>query len=292
MAQLIPNIYFLLFSFLSLSFILIWALIFHIHSSKKTPTKYLYFVPVLIGIGAALGALGIEIIVSKLLVLELSFLEPDFRVLELKNLINPLIFSFVFIAFIEEVSKFILIKKYLELKKVSSVVEGMKIGLWVGFGFVFIENIIYFFNFASYAATLPIISVFLIRGTLSTLAHGLYGVISSYYISLATFHKFYRRYFLRAALIASILLHGIFNFFLIINLGFYSVLLIFALLIIVLVWYNEKNVLVIGISRFDLRLNTPQFFTEKSEVEALLSKNKSPSKMYRMLLELFPHKRQ
>jgi len=281
---------YIFFALLSLLFVLLWAGFFHFYSPKKTTSKYLLLISFCLGIGTAFIALLLEIVLPHYFDVDFFFLQSAFTPTSLLSLVQPLLFSFLFIAVIEESIKFIVLKNYIGRITIEKVSDGMKIGLWVGFGVVFIENILYFINFLSYTniTTLSFFSIFLLRGFLSTLAHGLYGAIMGYYLSLAKFHRLYRFYFLRKGFITSLVLHGLFNFFLIIHLGFYSVFVLALSLFIVLLWYQGRKNIESYLSRYGLTTKSIPLFAERSEIEIILVKQKSPPALFKKVIGLFP----
>ncbi len=166
----------------------------------------------------------------------------------------------------------------------------MKIGLWLGLGFAFAENTLYFFTFFSdaYSVHVLVLTLF-IRGILSTLAHGLYGTIMGYYLSLAKFHALYRPRFLRISLATSTLVHGFFNFLLIVYLGTASVFLLMAFLAIALIWYADRRSLEVNASSSDLlNMKRPPFLAIQHELEVVLSKQNAPFSSFQKLLTWFP----
>ncbi len=273
----------------SLLFILLWAGFFFYYSPKKTTPKNILFTPFLFGIGVSLVVFLFEKLSLSFINIDLSFLQPLFTIHNPQELIGPFLFSFCFIALIEESAKFIILKKYFKIKAVNQVIDGMKIGLWLGFGFVFIENTFYFLNFYS-QLTAPslLINIVLLRGVFSTLAQALYGMIMGYYISLAKFNKLYQYSFLRKGFATSLIVHGFFNFFLIINLGVSSAFMLIAILIVTLIWYNNKKNLELYLYIDSKKLIAPPFLADRIELETLLSKQKAPAEYFRQLLRLFP----
>jgi len=275
----------------SLLYVLLWMGFFYIYSPRKTVRpKFLLFAFVL-GIGSALLALAAEQTAFFYFDINTSFLSPFFFVRSFADLWGPLIFSFLVAAVIEESAKFSFIKKYFDITSINQIIDGMKMGLAMGLGFAFVENIIYFSDALYYSnlTTEEIATVFLLRGAFSTLAHGIYGIVMGYYLSLAKFNESLRRRLAWRALFASILIHGLFNFFLIINLGFYSVFMLVFLLIAALLWYNDRKNLELRIRGGDRTLVVPPFLAERLELEVWKSKHSSQAdyldRLWNILLE-------
>lgn len=272
----------------SLSFVVLWIGFFYVYSPKKTiHVKYLS-IAFFIGIGAAFLSLALERSVATYLNIDTSFLDPSFSAKSISDLYLPILFSFFFAAIIEESSKFVLIKQYFDITNVNQVIDGMKICLVSGLGFAFIENILYFYNINTLTLS-EIIALFVLRGMFSTLAHAIYGIVMGYYLALGKFYDKLRSNFIWRALIASILIHGLFNFFLIIKLGFYSLFMLASLLIAVVLWYNDRKNLELHIMSGDQTIVVPPFLAEKLELEVWKSKHSSSSdyleKLWNILLE-------
>ena len=204
--------------------------------------------------------------------------------------VDSVLYAFAATAFVEETIKFFILKKQLETHNVDQVIDGMKLGLWIGFGFAFAENASYFFNFfsADYSMSVLVFVIF-VRSILATLAHGLYGVVMGYFMSLARFHALYRPRFLRISFFTSILIHGFFNLFLISSLGVWSVLLMAVFLIIVLTWYNDRRNIEVNIDTAFATRKDPPFLAIEHELEAIFSKNNAPLSVFARLLQWFPH---
>lgn len=275
----------------SLLFVLLWAGFFFFYSPKKTTPKKIILIAFLFGICAAFSAYLLEHFLLFVFRFDLSFLIPGFVARNFQHFGRIFLFSLFFVALFEELIKFIILRKYLETKTVNQVIDGMKIGLWLGLGFVFIENIFYFLNFYSQpAAPFSLAASVLLRGILSTLAHALYGAVMGYYLALAKFNKSYQQYFLRKGFLISFIIHGFFNFFLIINLGLLSVSILIFFLAFTLIWYNTKKNLEVYIFIEGKKLTVPPLWAERAELETLLSKNKASIEYFKQLLKLFPPK--
>ncbi len=258
----------------SLLFVSLWMCFFYVYSPKKTIHFKFLLISFFIGIGAAFLSLAVEQTVITYLDIDSSFLSPSFAAHSINDLLGPIIFSFLFAAIIEESSKFVLVKKYFDITNVNQVIDGMKICLISGLGFAFIENIIYFYDISSLRAS-EVVALFVLRGAFSTLAHGIYGIVMGYYLSLSKFYDKLHTHFYFRALLASVLVHGLFNFFLIIKLGFYSLFMLLALLIATILWYNDRKNLELHITGGDKTIVVPPFLAEKLELEVWKSKHSS-----------------
>lgn len=258
----------------SLFFVLLWIFFFYIYSPKKTIHIKFLSIAFFLGIGSAFLALTLEQVVFFYFNIDTSFLEPSFVAKSLNDLVFPLLFSFLFVAIIEESSKFVFVKKYFDITSINQVIDGMKICLAMGLGFAFIENIIYFSKIPSLSPA-EIASLFILRGAFSTLAHGIYGIIMGYYLSLGKFYERLHTHFVWRALFASILIHGLFDFFLIVQLGFYSLFMLIFLLAAAIIWYNDRKNLELRIISGDQTIIVPPFLAERLELEVWKSKHTS-----------------
>ncbi|MDP1689111.1 MAG: PrsW family intramembrane metalloprotease [bacterium] len=272
----------------SLFFIILWILFFYVYSPKKTIRIKFLLVAFILGISSAFLSLIVEMRLFNYFNIDTSFLDISFSAKTLSDLIGPLIYSFCFAAIIEETSKFILVKKLFDLTNINQVIDGMKIGLALGLGFALIENSIYFSAVITQTSD-KIAAVFILRGVLSTLAHGIYGIVMGYYLSLAKFYEKLHTHFVWRALIASFLIHGLFNFFLIIQLGFYSLFMLVFLLVAAVLWYNDRKNLELRITMGDKTLVVPPFLAEKLEFDIWKGKKVSREdyleKLWNILLE-------
>lgn len=286
------NFVFIFLPLLSLIFVLLWAVFFFFYSPRKTTPSRILFTSFFLGVSAALVAFLIEQLFLFFTNLDLSFLQSLFIFQKPIDLIKPLFLSFFFIALIEETIKFIILKEYLKSKKVNQVIDGMKTGLWLGLGFAFVENVFYFLNFYSQLEILKLLMIaILLRGVFSTLAHALYGAVMGYYLSLAKFNRLFQNQFARKAFLANLVIHGFFNFFLIINLGGFSVLILISILIIIIIWYSAKKNLELYVLVEGKKMARPPFWASRLELETLLSKQKASDKHFEELLRLFPPKK-
>lgn len=276
-------------SLISLIFVAIWLGFFYFYSPKKTiPKKNLLFA-FLLGILAAVFALVFERSFLSFLNIDLSFLRPEFNVQGFQDFIAPFLFAFFIAALVEETIKFFILEKYSKINAVNQAVDGMKIGIWLGLGFAFIENIVYFSQFYSQTPSLAELSkLILIRGFLPALAQALYGAVMGYYLSLAKFNRMFQVYFLKRAFLITVIVHGLFNFFLIVNLAYYSVSILIILLLSVIFWYHSRKNLEIYTKEKIFLM--PSFLPDQREMETLFSKEQAPPSMFKQLLNLFPPK--
>ena len=198
-------IFYSIFALVSLFFVFLWATFFFFYSPRKTTSPKILFISFILGILTACLAFIFETIFSSFSKIDAIFFRYLFPN---QNNVSLYAYLFVFIflmAAIEEIIKFVFLRQYLKINAVNQIVDGMKIGIWLGLGFVFIENVFYFLNFYFQITKIQsLLSVIVLRGIFSTLAHALYGAIMGYYLSLAKFNKIYQSYFLQRGYLINI----------------------------------------------------------------------------------------
>lgn len=200
------------------------------------------------------------------------FLEPSQDPMELGILA---LFTFFFIAPVEELLKFSLlffvIKRF--PKHLNQIIDGIKFGVVVGLGFAVLENGIYFYSDFVSGNARSLLEIFFLRFFVSTLGHSLYTGILGYYVGLGHFYRLYRGKFIRNGLILAILIHGFFNFFLLVDVGFYSIIIVVASFLFMMKWYRDRKNLEAYIVQGKYEMIRPPLFSERPEFESILAKN-------------------
>jgi len=110
--------------------------------------------------------------------------------------------------------------------KFTRIIDGVKYGVAVGLGFAAAENALYLFNSLRVLDLNSFVSTFLLRFAISTLAHILYSGIFGYYIGKAQFQRYGRVRTYATGLILAIVTHGLFDFVLFSQVGFYAIILL------------------------------------------------------------------
>lgn len=166
--------------------------------------------------------------------------------------------SFLAIAPIEESVKFaVLVPLLARLRFFRNPLDGMMFGLMVGLGMAAVENWIVFAEGIPSWGEAGSASLFALRLMGSTLAHALYGAILGYFIGQANASRLWRRRFLVRGLATSVLVHGLFDFFLFVRFGPFSFFGLIALLALSFRWYTDrKNFLEALVSRSTESLGT------------------------------------
>lgn len=125
---------------------------------------------------------------------------------------NPILYSFVYAAGIEEFCKWFILY-FVLFKNVifDEPYDGIVYSVAVASGFATMENIFYaFLNHPSFFDLL-------LRGILPVSGHALFGVTMGYYLGEAKFHPTNDRKYLFVALLIPLLYHGIFDYILLVN---------------------------------------------------------------------------
>ena len=265
-----------------LSFIpsLFWLFFYFFYSPQFTTSRGILAAVFFGGIVAALAAAFIErwgvglLPGHTLSVLnQYFFLEPPQDPVKLGILA---LFTFLFIAPVEEFLKFSLLFFFIKRfpKHLNQIIDGIKFGIVVGLGFAVLENGVYFYPHLISGETATLLKIFFLRFFVATLGHSLYTGVLGYYVGLGHFYRLYRGKFIRNGLILAILIHGLFNFFLFVNIGFYSVILVIVSLLFMVKWYRDRKNLESYIVQGKYEMIRPPMFAERPEFESILAKNR------------------
>jgi len=194
----------------------------------------------------------------------------------LKEFFFLCLFIFFVIATIEESLKFIILKDGISnYRQINQIIDGIQLGIILGLGFATGENIFKFYKIVSlpeYFSTATII--FFLRFFISTLAHIIYSGVMGYYLVLGRFHKLYNKFLLKKAIFLPIIIHGIFNLFLLVGIPYVSVTVLLILTFIFYKWYRDRRIFEIRLHIKEIPLSPP-FLSEKQETDVYLSKEKA-----------------
>ena len=122
--------------------------------------------------------------------------------------------SFIVASFTEESFKYLAL--YLIIwnnKNFNEKFDGIVYASFIALGFAGIENIFYVYKYGH--------AVALIRALTAVPAHALFGVTMGYYFSLAKFNEKHKKLRLRLAWFVPIILHGIYDFILFVEIPAY-----------------------------------------------------------------------
>lgn len=108
----------------------------------------------------------------------------------LSSALNNRIWFFVVVGMLEEFVKH-LVLRFSNEEKVRSVDDALSFAIIVALGFSFVENVVYFHNFAALASTgVKQLSIFFVlRSTISVMAHVCFSAILGYFYGVAKFSR-------------------------------------------------------------------------------------------------------
>jgi len=140
--------------------------------------------------------------------------------------------AFVAVALVEEVAKFFCVIFYAYPQKFfNEPLDGIVYAIMVGMGFATVENLWYAQQFD--AATL------VVRAFTAVPAHAAFAVISGYYIGLARFNRKLRNRYLLQGLGFAVLVHGLYDFF-ILQLYFDALIILACVVLLISLYFARK----------------------------------------------------
>lgn len=143
------------------------------------------------------------------------FLEKSMSTFNDNTIAGLAIFSYGVVALSEEFSKFLSLRLYAYTRKsFDEPFDGIVYSVMVGMGFATLENIFYVLKYAQVGQGLE---VGLKRMFLSVPAHGTFAVLMGYFAGLAKFNKSRGAFLLLCGLLAAVLFHGSFDYFIFLN---------------------------------------------------------------------------
>lgn len=149
-------------------------------------------------------------VVSILITLFLSMLASlILPVTDEKNILQILLKAFIVVAFVEEFSKYIIVRFYAQnSKEFNEPFDGIVYAVIVSMGFAALENVLYVYQFG--------VSTGFLRAFTAVPAHATFGVLMGYFMGKAKFSKNKVQLNLLGLLVATIF-HGAYDFFLFLN---------------------------------------------------------------------------
>ncbi len=122
---------------------------------------------------------------------------------------NSIFYSFFTVGFMEEFFKwFIFLYTAFRHTEMDSVYDGIIYGVSISLGFATVENVLYLFaHGVDYAFT---------RALFPVSSHALFGVLMGYYLGRAKFGSYHPRLRIFAAMLIPFLLHGLYDYILVI----------------------------------------------------------------------------
>ncbi|MCK4345075.1 MAG: PrsW family intramembrane metalloprotease [Bacteroidales bacterium] len=167
------------------------------------------------------GILFKSLLIGALITIPVVLLEEFFKLFEdyFSGLFKISYTAFILAALVEELCKYLAF--YLLIwwnRNFNEKFDGITYAVFISLGFASVENVLYVFEYGY--------SVGLLRAFTAVPAHALFGIVMGYHFGLAKFFPDERNSQLLKALLVPILLHGIYNFCLMANMGIFMVLFI------------------------------------------------------------------
>ncbi len=195
----------------------------YLKDRSKEPV-WLLVVLFLLGIGSCFVTLGISEVVHMIF----PFMNKG---TEYMTFFEIMAYAFIGVALVEEFSKFLMV--YVcgyKNKAYDEVYDGIVYAVFVSLGFAFFENLLYVFSNNS-------VGVGIARGLLAVPGHACDAVFMGYYLSVAKVYsrqgnKSAERKNLIMSVAAPMVLHGIYDFCLFVNMGLF--VLIFIAFVVVM----------------------------------------------------------
>lgn len=160
----------------------------------REPLKHM-FISFMLGVLCAIPAVIMSLSLGKLI-------PVDYQ-----NIFSVAIYALIVVAFAEEFAKFLILRFYAyRQKEFNEPYDGIVYGAIISLGFAGIENILYVMDGG--------LQVGILRMFTAVPAHASFGIIMGYYFGLAWKHKDKARAYKLKGLLAAIVLHGLYNFFL------------------------------------------------------------------------------
>lgn len=149
-------------------------------------------------------------IVSVIITVILSFVANEFFPLtDVTSIFQQFIKAFFVVGFVEEFSKFIIVKYYAQKNnEFNEPFDGIVYAVVVSMGFAALENVLYVFEHG--------VGTGIVRAFTAVPAHATFGILMGYFMGLAKFSKNKMMLNLTGLIVATFF-HGAYDFFLFIN---------------------------------------------------------------------------
>ncbi|UCD20128.1 MAG: PrsW family intramembrane metalloprotease [candidate division WOR-3 bacterium] len=139
--------------------------------------------------------------------------------------------SFLIIAPIEELLKFVAVRKWIYRSvEFDEVMDGIVYTVSASLGFATFENVLYVFSLGPVAG--------IVRAFLAVPGHALFGAIMGYYIGLAKFNPEKESRLIARGVLYAILCHGLYDFLALLQNSFSSFVIL--LLVVLSLWIRIK----------------------------------------------------
>ncbi|UCF70030.1 MAG: PrsW family intramembrane metalloprotease [candidate division WOR-3 bacterium] len=167
------------------------------------------------------------------------------------------ILSFLVIAPIEELLKFVAVRKWIyRSTEFDEVMDGIVYTVSASLGFATFENVLYVFSLGPVAG--------IVRAFLAVPGHALFGAIMGYYIGLAKFNPDNESRLMARGVLYATLCHGLYDFLALLQNSFSSFVIL--LLVILSLWIRIKLKKAEAASRKRFGLGAEMGRTVKDEI--------------------------
>jgi RsiW-degrading membrane proteinase PrsW (M82 family) len=145
-----------------------------------------------------------------------------------------LAFSFIGIALVEELFKFLAVLIYpFGRRPFNEPIDGIVYTVMIGMGFATLENVLYADRFG--------LETLLVRSLTAVPAHAAFAVVMGYYVGWAKFRLLERKSLLAKGFLLTVALHGAYDFFILQEL--YSWLILLAIIILGVSIYLSRRLI-------------------------------------------------
>lgn len=147
------------------------------------------------------------------------------------GLLNIFVLSFLVIAPIEELLKYLAVRKWIyKSLEFDEIMDGIVYTVSASLGFATVENVMYVLRLG--------IETGIVRAFLAVPGHALFGALMGYYIGKAKFNKEKETQLILRGIIYAILCHGIYDFLVLAPSALSS--LVILLLVVLLLWIRKQ----------------------------------------------------
>lgn len=147
------------------------------------------------------------------------------------GILHTFIMSFVIIAPIEELAKFVVVKRWVyKWIEFDEVMDGIVYTVAASLGFATVENIFYVLTQG--------IQIGIARAFLAVPGHAFFGALMGYYIGLAKFNKKKEAQLITKGIVLAIITHGLYDFLILARTAFAAFAVI--LIIILGLWVRRE----------------------------------------------------
>ncbi len=164
--------------------------------------------------------------------------------LDNQRLSSTFTYAFLVVACSEEVAKFIMLRLFLYRKRAfDEPYDGIMYTMMIGMGFAAVENLLYVFGQPTYVDSLTVGGW---RAITAVPAHATFAILMGYYAGKAKFAKSGKTGWLFAGLLAAVVFHGAYDFFLMqkvvpgMVLGAFASLLVAVVLSVRAIRYHQR----------------------------------------------------